>query len=93
MTFLNIKQEFYTESEHLAAVIQLATEQFPVGCTVRVKDTPYIGRVVGYNKKLGGFWPGVRYPIQVQLESACVPSLAVALDAVFEYGLDRVISL
>jgi len=34
---------------------------------VEVKGTSYIGRVHGFNERLGGFYPGVRYPVLVRI--------------------------
>jgi len=55
------------EEALLEEVLTLAKAKFSIGDMVEVKGTSYIGRVHGFNERLGGFYPGVRYPVLVRI--------------------------
>lgn len=77
------------EEAQLNALLQLARERYPVGTPVKVLWTSYTGVVHGHNERLGGFYPGVRYPVYVRITSTEDPKFAEAVGRVFEYGLDQ----
>ena len=57
-------------------------------CIVKVKRTGYHGVVYMLNTATGGFYPGSRYPIHVQITSADDPKFQDAVGQVFEYDID-----
>jgi hypothetical protein len=77
------------EAEQLAVLLQLARERYPVGTPVKVLWTQYTGVVYGHNERLGGFYPGVRYPIYVRITATGNPKFEEAVGKVYEYGMDQ----
>lgn len=77
------------EAEQLAALLQIARERYPVGAPVKVLWTSYTGVVHGHNERLGGFYPGVRYPIYVRITACEDEKFQKAVGSVFEYGMDQ----
>lgn len=80
-----------TEEKELEKVLALVTAVFKVGDIVHVKGTSYIGVIHGFNTSLGGFYPGVRYPIFVKITKSENPKRANVPGSVFEYDLSQVV--
>lgn len=79
------------EEKELEKALAEVTAIFKVGDIVRVKDTSYIGVIHRFNTSLGGFYPGVRYPIFVKITKSEDPKWATVAGSVFEYELNQVI--
>lgn len=77
------------ESEELEIIIKQAAEMFPSNTFVEVFGTDYVGEVVSYNKKLGGFYPGVRYPVNVKIIHSPSERFKTAIGKVFECTFDN----
>jgi hypothetical protein len=75
------------EHRELHEVLAKAEKDFPIETLVLVKYTPYKGVVHGYNKMLGGFYPGVRYPVFVKITDDG-DGLHKVVGQVFEYSLE-----
>ena len=77
------------EAAQLEALLQIARERYPIGAPVKVLYTTYTGVVHGHNERLGGFYPGIRYPVYVQITACDDPKFERAIGDVFEYGIDQ----
>ena len=77
------------EAAQLDALLQIARERYPIGTQVKVLHTTYTGIVHGHNERLGGFYPGIRYPVYVQITACDDPKFERAIGDVFEYGIDQ----
>jgi len=79
------------EDEHilLEETIEKAKKKLSVGKTVRIIGTGYTGIVKGFNERLGGFYPGVRYPIFVKIIYSKNEKFKEAEGQTFEYGIDQ----
>ncbi len=77
------------EEAKLAVVLAAAEVSFPLGCKVKVMGTGYIAEVVKYNKNLGGFYPGVRYPVLVKIIRSKDKKFRKAVGMIFEYTPDQ----
>lgn len=82
--YKEMKQKEPSKKDVLSIVDQ-AKKQFPVDVTVDVKHTSHIGRVRGYNERTGGFYPGNRFPVFVEIIAS---DMDRAIGHVFEYGLN-----
>lgn len=78
------------EHGQLQEVFAQAEHDFPIETLVLIKGTPYKGVVQSYNRMLGGFYPGVRYPVNVKIidDGEEGKGLHQVVGQVFEYGLD-----
>ena len=74
------------EKAELDKLLDQVKETHPIGMYVDVEHTTHIGIVVSYNNNLGGFYPGVRYPVNVKI---IYSSLDKAVGCTFEYGADQ----
>ena len=45
--------------------------------------------VYDHARRLGGFYPGVRYPIYVRIAATGDPKFEAAVGKVYEYGMDQ----
>ena len=79
------------EEKELEILLAEVTAVFKVGDIVHVKGTSYIGVIHGFNTSLGGFYPGVRYPIFVKITKSENPKRANVPGSVFEYDLTQVV--
>jgi len=79
------------EAVELAALLEIVKVKFPIGSKVKINLTDYIGIVDSYNERTGGFYPGVRYPIKVQIISTEDVAFNTAIGKVFEYGADQLL--
>ena len=77
------------EAAQLEALLQIARERYPIGAPVKVLYTTYTGVVHGHNERLGGFYPGIRYPVYVQITACDDPKFERAVGDVFEYGIGQ----
>lgn len=55
------------EAAELETLLEKTRTEFQIGTHVVIKNTGYTGKVVKYNENLGGFYPGVRYPVIVRI--------------------------
>lgn len=80
----------YNEQEQLDSLLMDARKKFPIGAKVKILHTGYTGEVVSYNNRLGGFYPGVRYPVCVRITySEKVEFRERAVGSIFEYGMEQ----
>ena len=78
------------EEKQLETVLAIARQLFPIGAHIKVKNTGYTAKVVRYNTNLGGFYPGVRYPIIVKItHSNDFKFRKGAVGSTFEYTTDQ----
>lgn len=74
------------DHDKLQSLLDEVSRIYPIGTYVKVKHTTHIGIVDRYNHKLGGFYPGLRYPIYVYIiYSDCEK----AVGNFFEYGANQ----
>jgi hypothetical protein len=78
------------ERSELGVILAAARKTHPIGMYVCVKDTTHIGIIESYNERLGGFYPGVRYPINIRV---LYSTLSKAVGCVFEYAADQLIDV
>jgi hypothetical protein len=57
------------------------------GDWVNVFSTSYIGKVVGFNERTSGFYPGDRYPVFIKIIKDISGNKNGAEGCTFEYGL------
>ena len=74
------------EKAELDKLLDQVKDTHPIGMYVEVEHTTHIGIIVSYNKNLGGFYPGIRYPVNVKI---IYSSLDKAVDCTFEYEADQ----
>ena len=77
------------ESSELEKIIEQATKLFPIESTVVVLGTGYTGVVVGYNTRLGGFTPGIRYPVNIRITASSNVDFQSSVGSIFEYSLTQ----
>ena len=87
--FINELKPVSGEEAQLQEVMTKAREAFAIGDTVFVKYTGYTGKVVGYNNSLGGFYPGIRFPVLVRITHADDPKWDDVVGSVYQYQLDQ----
>lgn len=78
------------EETKLEEVLTRIKTKFNIGDRVCIKHTCYIGIIHSFNEKLGGFYPGVRYPIHVKIIETQDNEWKRAIGNVFEYGEEQV---
>lgn len=79
-----------SESEELEKILTEVKKMFAIGDRVYMKHTCYIGLVYGFNENLGGFYPGIRYPICVKIIESQDPKFSNVVGSKFEYGAEQV---
>jgi len=77
------------EQSELATLLEIVKVKFPIGSKVKINPTSYIGIVDSYNERTGGFYPGIRYPVNVKIISTEDVAFNTAIGKVFEYGADQ----
>lgn len=83
-------QPQHDEEKLLEGILHSVKQKFSVGQIVTIKDTGYTGVVTGFNECLGGFYPGVRYPIFVKITKSEDPNFERAVGCIFEYSENQV---
>ena len=78
-----------TEDAELRVILDRAKLTFPISSVVEVLNTGYTARVVRYNTRLGGFYPGIRYPIMVELLTSEDEKFQSSVGMIFEYSMDQ----
>ena len=76
------------EREQLAIVLAEAEAKLPIGSVVKINLTSYTAEVVGFNTALGGFYPGIRYPVRVKIVASKDPRFGNAVGDMFEYNME-----
>lgn len=76
------------EKAELEKLLVKVRESHPIGMFVNVNLTGHIGFVTSYNERLGGFYPGVRYPVNVDIVYS---DLDKAVGCTFEYSADQLL--
>lgn len=61
-----------------------------IGKPVNILHTDYKGVIHSCNKAQRGFYPGVRFPVYVQITETSDLKFEKAIGSVFEYGLDQI---
>jgi hypothetical protein len=75
----------------LCEVLKYCESRFPIGVAVAILHTPYIGEIETYNDRLGGFYPGVRYPLKITIRHSSDPKFVErAVGSTFEYHYDQI---
>lgn len=83
--YKEMKQDMSTKEE-LEVALADAEISFPIGCKVAVLGTGYLAEVVDYNRRLGGFYPGVRYPVIVKIFRSKDRKFRKVVGMKFEYS-------
>ncbi len=81
------------EQEKLSVYIDSLKENFPLHSGVKINGTGYTGRIVKYSNSIGGFYPGLRYPLIIEITASKDTKFAHAVGCVFEYTADQVVVL
>lgn len=89
--FFNKTKPVTGDQAQLDEVLTKARSTFAVGDIVNIKSAGYVGKVIGYNDSLGGFSPGVRYPVLVKIIRNYTETNKDVVGSVFEYALDQLI--
>ncbi len=70
--FIALSKELSNDTaEKMKEAVELAKKAgFTIGVEVTRTRDAEVGKVIGHNETIGGFYPGSRYPIIVQFPSA-----------------------
>lgn len=93
-SYKKLKEEMRPENGEAAQLKSLLVQikkSHPIGATVKINGTGYTGKIVSYNEKVGGFYPGIRYPIHVEIVKSKNPKFEKAVGCVFEYTPEQVL--
>lgn len=83
----SIDVEKHVQEAELSAILH--EPEFNLGDCVCVTHTSYVGTVVGYNRRYGGFYPGIRYPYFIRIDISGSPHFQEAVGQIFEYSAER----
>lgn len=78
------------ETEQLAVLLADMHVRFPIGTEVDINGTGYTGVVVYYNVNLGGFYQGIRYPLNIKITKQSANCKHDAVGKIFEYQPDQI---
>ncbi len=93
---LALYKELQPEDGERAQLEKLLVEvrkAFPIGTVVDIMHTGYTGEVIKYNEALGGFYPGIRYPVKVKIIKKDPKCKHNVIGSVFEYTPDQLMRL
>jgi len=89
-TEFDFRKKFYEEQEEQRNAIEVFRLNQFIGKPVRILYTSYKGTIHRCNKSVGGFYPGIQYPVYVKITESSDPRYDHAVGSVFEYGLDQI---